>query len=87
MSVEHTATKNSAALIDAGITPDKKTFLQSLTEDWWAVILGSIIIASVLFLTNNGTTIALPVYKWSGSEELLSKILAPGNLLLILKLE
>ena len=85
MSVENTATENSAALTDAGITPDKKTFLQSLTEDWWAVILGSIIIATVLFLTNNGTTIALPAYKWSGSEALMDKILSPGNLLLILE--
>ncbi|WP_231625597.1 YeiH family protein [Pedobacter sp. R20-19] len=85
MSVENTATENSAALTDAGITPDKKTFLQFLTEDWWAVILGSIIIATVLFLTNNGTTIALPVYKWNGSEDLFNKILSPGNLLLILE--
>ena len=85
MSVENTATANSATLTDAGITPDKKTFLQSLTEDWWAVILGSVIIASVLFLTNSGTTIALPAYKWSGREELLNKILSPGNLLLILE--
>lgn len=85
MSVENTATENSAALTDAGITPDKKTFLQSLTEDWWAVILGSIIIATVLFLTNSGTAIALPAYKWSGSEDLFNKILSPGNLLLILE--
>ncbi|GGE70610.1 putative integral membrane protein (TIGR00698 family) [Pedobacter psychrotolerans] len=85
MSLENTATANSAALTDAGITPDKKTFLQSLTEDWWAVILGSVIIATVLFLTHNGTSIALPAYKWSGSEDLLNKILSPGNLLLILE--
>lgn len=85
MSTQNTAAENSAALTDAGITPDKKTFLQSLTEDWWAVILGSVIIATVLFLTHNGTSIALPVYKWSGSEALFNNILSPANLLLILE--
>ena len=85
MSLENTASANSAALTDAGITPDKKNFLQSFTEDWWAVILGSVIIATVLFLTHNRISIALPTYKWSGSEDLLNKILSQANLMLILE--
>jgi len=85
MSIQNNASGTTGALTDAGITPDKKTFLQSLTEDWWAVILGTIIIATVLYLTNTGTTVTLPAYKWATSEDLFGKILSGSNLLLILE--
>ncbi|KRT13491.1 sulfate transporter [Pedobacter ginsenosidimutans] len=86
MSNRNNATDTTGALTDAGISPDKKTFLQSLTEDWWAVILGTIIIVTVLFLTNNGTVISLPAFKWATSEDLLGKILSASNLLLIVEM-
>ncbi|UKT63959.1 YeiH family protein [Pedobacter mucosus] len=83
MSTENNSTNNSAALTDSGITPDKKTFLQSITEDWWAVILGTIIIATVLYLSNNGTTISLPLFKWASTSDFFGKIMSSQNLLLI----
>jgi len=86
MSNRNNAADTTGALTDAGISPDKKTFLQSLTEDWWAVILGTIIIATVLYLTNNGTVISLPAFKWATSEDLLGKILSASNLLLIVEM-
>ncbi|MBT2560755.1 putative sulfate exporter family transporter [Pedobacter sp. ISL-68] len=86
MSNRNNAADTTGALIDAGISPDKKTFLQSLTEDWWAVILGTIIIATVLCLTNNGTVISLPAFKWATSEDLFGKILSAPNLLLIVEM-
>ncbi|MDQ0966623.1 putative integral membrane protein (TIGR00698 family) [Flavobacterium sp. W4I14] len=86
MSNRNNAADTTGALTDAGISPDKKTFLQSLTEDWWAVILGTIIIATVLYLTNNGTVISLPAFKWATSEDLLAKILSASNLLLIVEM-
>jgi len=86
MSNRNNAADTTGALTDAGITPDKKTFLQSLTEDWWAVILGTIIIATVLYLTSNGTVISLPAFKWATSEDLLGKILSASNLLLIVEM-
>jgi uncharacterized integral membrane protein (TIGR00698 family) len=70
---------------EAEVSPVKKSFFKSLTEDWWAVILGGIIIATTLLYTGNGNAIHLPVYKWSGSDELLNKILSGNNLLLILE--
>lgn len=86
MSNRNNAADTTGALTDAGISPDKKTFLQSLTEDWWAVILGTIIIATVLYLTSNGTVISLPAFKWATSEDLLGKILSASNLLLIVEM-
>jgi len=86
MSNRNNAADTTGALTDAGISPDKKTFLQSVTEDWWAVILGAIIIATVLYLTNNGTVISLPAFKWATSEDLLGKILSASNLLLIVEM-
>jgi uncharacterized integral membrane protein (TIGR00698 family) len=86
MSNRNNAADTAGALTDAGISPDKKTFLQSLTEDWWAVILGAIIIAAVLYLTRNGTVISLPAFKWANGEDLLGKILSSSNLLLIVEI-
>lgn len=86
MSNRNNAADTTEALTDAGISPNKKTFLQSLTEDWWAVILGTIIIATVLCLTSNGTVIGLPAFKWATSEDLLGKILSASNLLLIVEM-
>lgn len=68
----------------ANIHP-KKTFLQSINEDWWAVILGGLIIAFTLFYIDSGSAITLPNYKWSNTSELLSKVLSASNLLLIFK--
>lgn len=86
MSNRNNAADTTGALTEAGINPDKKTFLKSLTEDWWAVILGTIIIATVLYLTKNGTVISLPAFKWASSEDLLGKILSASNLLLIVEM-
>ena len=86
MSNRNNAADTTGALTEAGINPDKKTFLKSLTEDWWAVILGTIIIATVLYLTKNGTVISLPAFKWASSEDLSAKILSASNLLLIVEM-
>ncbi|WP_426328825.1 YeiH family protein [Pedobacter sp. R-06] len=86
MSNRNSAADTTGALTDAGISPDKKTFLQSLTEDWWAVILGTIIIATALYLNSNDTVISLPAFKWANSEDLLGKILSASNLLLIVEM-
>ncbi|NMN36207.1 YeiH family protein [Pedobacter sp. SG918] len=86
MSNRNNVADTTGALTDAGISQDKKTFLQSLTEDWWAVILGTIIIATVLYLTSRGTVISLPAFKWANSEDLLGKVLSAANLLLIVEM-
>jgi uncharacterized integral membrane protein (TIGR00698 family) len=70
---------------EAETQPIKKGFFNSLTEDWWALILGSLIILGIVAYTLNGSTLSLPLYKWSGSDELFGKILSGGNLLLILE--
>ncbi|MES2809569.1 MAG: putative sulfate exporter family transporter [Bacteroidota bacterium] len=61
----------------------KPSFFKGLTEDWWAVIIGAIIIAAVLIFTKDGATIALPSYKWDTAADLTGKVLSAKNLTLI----
>lgn len=60
------------------MTTERKT--PALTEDWTAVVLGGLIIALLLA----GIEVAVPAFGWSSGEELIGKVLAPGNLLKIL---
>lgn len=69
---------------DAQTTPLKKGFFKSLTEDWWALILGGIVITATILLTTSGEIIKLPLYKWSNSDDLFNKILSVSNITLIL---
>ncbi len=61
----------------------KPSFFKGLTEDWWAVIIGAIIIAAVLIFTKDGATISLPSYKWDTAADLTGKVLSAKNLTLI----
>jgi len=63
---------------------NKRSFLSSLSEDIWAVFIGGLLITVILaagfFLDIKFTT---PVYQWTNSNDLLSKVLAGNNLLLL----
>ena len=63
----------------------KETFFTRLTEDWWAVIIGGILIAAILLFAWSSPTFkfTLPVYQWAGSSDLFGKVLAANNLLLV----
>lgn len=63
----------------------KKSFLQSLTEDWWAVLIGGTIIiaALVIVFAATGFKFSVPVYQWATTEDLLGKVLTGSNLALI----
>jgi uncharacterized integral membrane protein (TIGR00698 family) len=56
-----------------------------LAEDGWAVLIGGVLIAAVLgiALASTGYNFKLPVYQWTTTDDLLSKVLSPGNLLLL----
>lgn len=66
----------------------RTTFFSKLTEDWWAVIIGSLIIAAILTYTllTPGFKFTTPVYQWATSGDLFSKVLAAKNLVLILSI-
>ena len=63
----------------------KSGFFGRLTEDWWAVVIGGIIIVAILLFAtaSPGFKFTLPAYQWSNSNELFSKVLTVNNLVLI----
>ncbi|WP_205512769.1 hypothetical protein, partial [Longitalea arenae] len=67
--------------------PVKKTKLDDLSEDIWAIIIGSIVIVTILALTIfvTGFTLPLPGYQWQNSSDLVNKVLSGKNILLIIQ--
>ena len=61
------------------------TFRSLLSEDWVAFIIGGAVILAILLVAalNPGLKFQTPVYQWSNSSDLFSKVLAPSNLLLL----
>lgn len=68
------------------INEKKKSFLSTLTEDGWAVTIGSVLIAAVLLISTSGEgyKFKAPVYQWADSSELFNKVLTVSNLGIIL---
>ena len=65
----------------------KKALLGNISEDIWALLIGSVIILTILALTTwvNGFKLQLPAYQWGNTGELVSKILSLKNILLIVQ--
>ncbi|MFT3936615.1 MAG: putative sulfate exporter family transporter [Chitinophagaceae bacterium] len=85
---EETIVVNTEAenLPTPGNTISNTTFWGSLTEDWWAVLIGGSIIIAILLISllSNGFAFQLPVYQWATTADLTNKVLTAHNLLLIL---
>lgn len=61
------------------------TLFGKLSEDWWAVMIGGLLITAVLLfaITSPGFKFTTPVYQWTNEEDLFGKVLALNNLLII----
>jgi uncharacterized integral membrane protein (TIGR00698 family) len=71
---------------DAGSGDEGKPhFFSRLSEDIWAVIIGSLLIAAVLVIAfiSPAFTFTSPVYQWSDTGVLFEKVLSVNNLLLL----
>lgn len=65
--------------------PEKRSFYSRITEDGWALWIGGLLIAATLlvaFLSTDFKFVA-PVYQWSDTNELVTKILTAKNLSVI----
>lgn len=64
---------------------EKKHSFSILSEDGWAVIIGSLLITVVLAvaLLSPAFTFASPVYQWANANDLFTKVLSAKNLFLI----
>jgi len=65
--------------------PSKKSFYSRITEDGWALWIGGLLMAAVLLIAFSMTDFkfASPVYQWTGTDDLVSKVLTGKNILLI----
>lgn len=63
----------------------KKKILSNLSEDIWAVIIGSLLIAAVLVwaLVLPGFKFSAPTYQWANTDDLVINVFSGNNLLLI----
>ena len=66
------------------IKTNKGSFISGLSEDIWAVSIGALLITVILFAVFFlGTKFTIPVYQWTDTNALLSKVLTGNNLLLL----
>jgi uncharacterized integral membrane protein (TIGR00698 family) len=71
---------------DDPIGPGNASPFATLTEDWWAVLIGSVLIGGVLLAALfflNGQKFPAPTYAWATAADLTGKVLAPNNLALL----
>ena len=62
-----------------------RSFLSGLSEDIWAVIIGSVLIVFILLMTffTSVSKFAAPVYQWEDLQELQRGVFAGSNLLFL----
>ncbi|HEY0059186.1 MAG TPA: hypothetical protein VGB56_08610, partial [Flavisolibacter sp.] len=79
--------QGSAITIESSVqvAQTKKGFFERLPEDWWAVLIGGMIIAAILLfaLASPGYKFITPVYQWAGTNELSAKVFSATNLLVL----
>jgi uncharacterized integral membrane protein (TIGR00698 family) len=65
--------------------PARRNFFSQLHEDGWAVLMAGVIISVVLLFVflSTGIKFKIPVYQWGNGSDLIEKVLAPINLLLL----
>ncbi len=63
---------------------ENRSFLSDLSEDIWAICIGSFLILTALVITFgfNDIKFPMPAYQWANGDELLSKVLTGNNLFL-----
>jgi hypothetical protein len=65
--------------------PAGTTYKSLLSEDWVAFIIGGAVILATLLIAglSPGFKFKAPLYLWATTKDLFTKVLAPGNLLLL----
>ena len=87
MSYQNAEVENIPANETSQSLTGKKALLGNVTEDIWAVLIGSIVILAILALTIlvTGFKLQLPVYQWANTGDLVNKVLSLKNILWIVQ--
>ena len=85
MSYENTNQTATSLDVEMMQQSTRKSFFSSITEDWWAVLIGGILVITALAIAfaATGFKFSVPVYQWATRDDLLGKVLTGSNLLLI----
>jgi len=80
-----TISDSSALYSDGEVQIERKGFGSALSEDGWAVIIGSVLITAALVvgISSPGFRFISPVYQWANIDELFTKVFSANNLLLV----
>jgi uncharacterized integral membrane protein (TIGR00698 family) len=85
MSYQNANADNITANEISQPVPAKKVLFDNVSEDIWAVLIGSVVILSMLALTTwvTGFKFQLPAFQWQTTGDLVTKVLSLKNILLI----
>ena len=86
MSSTSIDSKTISAKESAVSSPGRRSVYSAISEDGWALWIGGFFIAVVLLVAfiSSGFKFSTPLYQWTGSKDLYSKILSVQNLLIVI---
>lgn len=87
MSYQNVEAENMTPGENGQPIPVRKALFPNVSEDLWAVSIGSMVIIAILALTAlvTGFKFQLPAYQWENAGDLTSKVLSLKNILLIVQ--
>ena len=77
--------KNQTLIKETVLPAEKGSFLSRIPEDIWAVWIGGLLTTAILVIAflSPGFRFTTPLYQWASGNDLLTKVIATSNILLL----